>query len=237
MFLQKNKTVAMQRLLEHFSHGYYYYQKGFVNPLKLKKLIIKFCDLYKIQSTRNQKYYRKTKNQANTFFTCYPVNQHGSVVFIWFLLATDGVGKIHDLEKLNDGRNPQNRINWDFDYEIVKISSKGKKTAFTWRMTKVNFDSWVSRIRQAVKEENNSSLLKQCIWSLKRTPGFRGNRENVKELFGILKGDLKRVKSKSFLLDGETFYHGYVRKLKNNFIDLGLALDNISKNRKFDYDS
>lgn len=234
MFLQRKKTTAMQRLLHHVRCGYIYHFSGTVEPNSLLDLIEKFSKIYRIDLNVNQRYYRKSKGKANVFFTCYPVLKNGNNVFIWFLLATEGKGKIHELEKLKNVNIKSERLSWLNEYELVKLSKKESKPAFTWQMTNENLNGWIERIRYAVAEKKNNSLMKRAIWSLKRTPGFRGNRIHVKKLFNQLKGDVKRIKSKSFLLDHEVLRNGFVRSMKNDFIDIELAINNINRNEKFD---
>jgi len=237
MFLQRKKTVAMQRILTHIRWGYIYHTNGFVKAEKLQDLIEKFSKNYKIDLKEHQRYYQKNKGNCNCFFTCYPTEKNGKKVFAWWLLATKGAGIIKSKEQLKSAEIKNERVTWLDEYVVVKSprKGKGKEPGYTWKMTDININLWLERIRSSIRVKEDNSMLKQCLWSLKRVPGFRGNRENVKMFYNVIKNEIKRAKSKAWIVDDNELKIGYIRALKNDFIDVSMAVENIKSGRKLDF--
>ena len=109
--IQKYKTTTMQRIQNCVSLKYYLYTRGQCPPEKILNLVDKFDNLYNINLTKDQRYYRNKKGQSVCRLFIY--QHHKENYFIWWLLVTEGTGIIHDREHLKDTRRKHERLKWN----------------------------------------------------------------------------------------------------------------------------
>lgn len=187
------KTACMQRIQNLVVKGYSRYTSGVVEYTKALKLVAKFEDLYGIHLNENQRFYRKKQGLSNSKLIMYP--KPNAQEFLWWLLVTEGNGKVELLEQLQEVTGSSSRLQWFDDYEIIMLMREGRaKPNITWRMTKQCYNAWNTRIRHAIRSRSNENL-KQTLWSLHRVPGFSELRIQVKQLRHFIFKEWKRSRS------------------------------------------
>lgn len=187
-----HKTVFMQRVLDAVSHGYHWHTSGTVPLDKAQRLADKFAEHYAIHRNENQRAYAKRKRECNTRLFLYAPPQ--AKVLAWFLLATDGDGRIHEEERLRHAQDARGRIRLDDDYELIRRtrkSDKGGGTVWSWRMTKDCERRWRERIISACRQ-SHALAITQAIGSLYRVPGFSGIREQTGALIALARAEWRR---------------------------------------------
>jgi len=182
-----HKTDAMKKIQHLVSHGYLHYTTGVVPFKKAFPLSLKFTDRYEINRTSQQRWRAKAKQKSNADLVLLVARNE----IVFWLLATEGEGLIHELENLKDVRIKRERIEYT-GYELVKVPKKESKPAWTWRMTSENFEAWQERIKTAVVRFNDD-LVRQALHSLKATPKFSGSRQQVFKLEAFAKTQYKRT--------------------------------------------
>ena len=203
------KTTCMARIGKYAVMGYTWYTSGIVQANKALKLVQKFEELYNTHLIAHQRYYRKGKGQANAKLFMYPIPE--SKNFRWWLLATDGKGNVHELEKLHIVYDQKHRLQWLDDYELVRVFKEGKSgQVITWRMTKKCRDAWYRRIQSAIRSKSDEEM-KQTMWSLHRVPGFSEVRETVKKLKTYAEKEWKRSRRGKTKCTHITKFIPYVR--------------------------
>lgn len=203
------KTTTMQRIQRNITKGYIWYTSGIVASHRALKLVEKFETLYLTNLNKNQRNYRKFQGKCNTRLYMYPDSD--SKNFRWWLLATDGKGQVHELEKLQLVYDQKYKLQWNDDYEIVRVSKEGKSgEVITWRMTKKCRDAWYRRIQSAIRSKSDDEM-KQTMWSLHRVPGFSEVRETVKKLKTYTEKEWKRSRRSKTKCTHITQFIPYVR--------------------------
>ena len=188
----ESKIATMASILHHVSHSYYFWTCGEVPANRALDLAGKFADLYSVDRTANQRYRARARGEANAVLLMYPIA--GTRMLRWWLLATPGAGAIHERERLRDTRKTGQRLRWSDEYEVSKVTKKGReKPSWSWRLTKDNWDAWRERIRRA-SISTDASRMRQAMWSLWRSPGFGGVRQQVGHLLHGAKEEWKRRK-------------------------------------------
>lgn len=187
-----SKIATMASILHHVSHSYYFWTSGVVAANRALDLAAKFADLYSVDRTENQRYRARARGQANAVMLFYPIA--GTRKLQWWLLVTPGDGVVHQRERLLDTRKTGQRLRWSDQYEVSPTTKKGRdRPSWSWRMTKDNWDGWRERIRRAAISSDDSRM-RQAMWSLWRSPGFGGIRQQVGHLLHGAKNEWKRRK-------------------------------------------
>ena len=200
------KTDAMRRILQLVSRGYTRYTNGVSEPRKLQSLIYKFEDRYGVNRTTQQRYRAKAKGEANAQLVLWLSDN----VINWWLLVTAGEGAVKDLELLRDTEQRFERIELT-GYSLSKIPKKKGSAAWTWRMTEDNYKTWQERLRTAVIAKNDE-LIRQAMFSLKRTPAFSGSRKQAFALFRQAKSHWKKINGSEWPY--EDIYVGWFGKFQ-----------------------
>ena len=184
------KTDLMRELIRLVSHGYISWCSGSIEPKKAEGLMLKFHDRYAVNATSQQRYRRKTKDQANArLLMC--LDESGESV-LWWLVATSGEGLVHQLETLMNATEKKTRLEIT-GYELVKTPRSGRSAQWTWRMTKETELAWKERIRTAIRGKHQSDeLIQQALYSLRRVPGFAESRRQAFSLVRFAQGEWKR---------------------------------------------
>ena len=185
----------MQRIQQAATRGYCLYTSGVVACDKAQGFADKMAAKYGVDLNENQRSYRRRLKKSNAFLYLYP--KKNSDVFLWWLLVTEGVGTVHDQEKLTQISDKQSRLTWDNDYELVLLPKPNSKPTVTWRMTRPCYKQWNQRIRLAIRQRYTDDKVRQALWSLARAPGFSGIREQVKRLYQLFQGEWRRTRKKS----------------------------------------
>ena len=175
----------MRRIVHHVSHAYSHYASGEVAPQKAHKLSLKFIDRYGVDRTTQQRYRAKKKGEANAHLVM--LFEKDSDVISWWLLATEGQGLAHDMEDLKDAKGRKTRIQFKgYELSVKPRKGEGLKPAWTWAMTAENKEAWRECLQVAVRARDQS-LMKQALYSLKRTQGFARSRRDAFALFNETK--------------------------------------------------
>ncbi|HEV2651650.1 MAG TPA: hypothetical protein VGU69_10360 [Rhizomicrobium sp.] len=219
----------MQRLSDAMRHGYVQYQAGQVPAASALGLAAKFDALYAVSATERQRRYRKANGLANSRFMIYPLAD--GTGFQWWLLASEGRGVVHSREKLRNGLDPRDRLQWLDWYELIQAPRQGSKAAWTWRMTRREHEAWQQQIRDALRNQPTDDLLRQAMWSLSRVPGFAGLRDQVADLYKLTHAEIKRSRRgvESGALVPE--FIGYVQRVTSPTFALSYVAMRLSKKR------
>lgn len=181
----------MQRLGDCVGHGYISYVNGIAKPEKAFSMVEKFAQLYAVDRNRLARSRAKARGEANTILLLYDA---GDGALSWYVLASPGVGKVFEREKLMIAAEKSQRIRLD-GYELVRLTrpeKKGGGSTWTWRMTEEHYQSWRERIRDSIRQHRDPRQLDQLLDALYRVPGFRGLRSQVGKLVAFFRAELKR---------------------------------------------
>lgn len=219
----------MQRIQQLAIRRYHWYTSGEVSYKKALKLVAKFDELYGIHCNENQRTYRRKKGIANAKLFMYL--KPNTQVFLWWLLVTDGAGAVHKNEKLHLVYEQRNHLKWHEDYEMVRLNRPGKpKPVLTWRMTKVCYESWFTRMRKAIRSKSDVDV-KNTIWSLNRVPGFSELRNQVKKIRKSMHKEWQRSRKGSKVMPHMPAMVPYVRAADTETVLLSTVVSRITKGR------
>ena len=116
--------------------GYHWWVGGVaISISELEKRHDKYREHYGCDLSPAKKSYRKKKGLANTHFIAAPLPRDvmdGG--YIWFLLATDGLGPVRENSKLKDACTKPGRIIWgDYVlYDAPRHRLEGGGTRWSW---------------------------------------------------------------------------------------------------------
>jgi hypothetical protein len=196
MHILTKKTDAMRRILHLVSHRYTNYSHGEIELEKIVKLSDKFNDLYGIYDSDIKRYRNKKNGFCNSKIVFLQSEKQN--ICYWWLLATNGKGKIYELEKMLDAKNKKQRIiSPDGSYELVKTPRKELKASWTWKLTNEAVALWEDKIKATIRSKNDA-LLKQMIHSIRRTPGFRESRKQAFLFARLIKNEWHRHRTEQF---------------------------------------
>lgn len=186
------KTVLMQRLLDSVSRGYPWHTSGTVPLHKAQRFVEKFADRYSVDRNENQRAYARRKGKANARLFMFVT--HERTELLWWLLASKGIGVVHEQEQLWHAMDKRRRIRIGNDYELIRrtrSSTNGGGTVWSWRMTRACYENWRRRIILACRSPGTAEI-RPAISSLFRTPGFSGTRKQVGELCTLARKEWRR---------------------------------------------
>lgn len=179
------KVDAMRSLQLLVSRGEYLrYTSGIIPKAKLKSMIFKMEDRYRINATKQMRYRAKQRGEANSKIVLW---QDGDDMHFW-LMVTNGTGAVSDLEPLKDTTNKRTRIEIT-GYELIRV--KKEKTTWTWRLSQDNYSTFEERIKIACRHKN-SQQIEQCFYSLQHMPVFAEMRKQCFKLFKLLQAEYLR---------------------------------------------
>ncbi|BAZ94618.1 uncharacterized protein FOKN1_2241 [Thiohalobacter thiocyanaticus] len=188
-----HKSIVMQRLLDAVCRGYVRHTAGVVPAHKAPRLAEKFAQCYSVHRNANQRAYARRKGQANARLFIL-VNSEAPTQLLWWLLATEGEGAVHGLERLRHARNARGRVRVGDDYELIRRTrrrDKGGGAVWSWRMTRECYSQWRERIIQASRR-SVSTEINRAVRSLYRTPGYSGVRDQVGKLIALARSEWRR---------------------------------------------
>jgi len=171
----QHKTDLMRQMIRLVSHGYHFWVSGSVPVSKSESMILKFDDRYSVTATSQQRYRRKKRGEANARLLLWPAPDGDEL--LWWLLATDGEGLIHQMENLSDGTKRRSRIEIT-GYELLRTPRVGDQPTWTWQMSAENYGAWQSRLSNAIRNRRYEAI-SQAIHTLRRTPGFSESRRQA----------------------------------------------------------
>lgn len=204
MLTCESKILLMQRLQDYARLGYSYYFQGEVGLDKLNSLTRKFAQQYETELSKFQRARRKQSGEAVTQLLVW-IPEDSDKANFW-LMATEGKGRVHEYETLRDLRNKNNRISLS-DYEMVHDG-----VSWSWRMCQSTYTYHQKRLRNAIIARNDF-LLEVAIASLFQSPGFRLIRRQIGMLTRWFRLEWGKLR-KEPVPELPTFL-AYVRRLPN----------------------
>ncbi len=213
-----HKTVLMQRIADYIRLGYHWHTSGTVQLHKTTTFVRKISSLYLVHIRKDERYRRKRQNLGNAVLLLWqPEPSSGTIA--WWLLVTDGHHPAHQLERLRNAQ--RERVNVT-GYELALMTKPDHaKPVLTWRMSKETYEAWRERIIKSVRAKTDMQL-NQAWYSLYRTPGFAGIRQQVGKLVALFRAEYQRSRSEPFSLPRMKLR--YVQRLKNTQIPLSAVL-------------
>jgi hypothetical protein len=180
------KTVFLQRLQEAVGDGYRYYCAGTISVRKSPGLMRKFKEMYFVHLDKNARYRRKSAGMGNAR-VILRFTEEQQVDF--FLLVSPGFHPAHQLEKLHDAG--ERKLAYQ-EFELVPLTLKGRsKPSLTWRLDAETMQSWRQRLHLYTAHYNRLELFR-AWFSLYRTPGFGGIRQQVGQLVGYWRSEWRQ---------------------------------------------
>lgn len=204
MLTCESKILLMQRLQDYARLDYRYYFQGEVGLEKLNSLSRKFAQQYDTELSKFQRARRKRSGEAVTQLLIW-IPEDSDKARFW-LMATEGKGRVHEYETLRDLRDKSNRISLS-DYELVHDG-----VSWSWRMTQATYTFHQKRLRNAILARNDL-LYGVAVASLYQSPGFRLVRRQVGMLARWLRMEWGKLR-KEPMPELPTFL-AYVRRLPN----------------------
>lgn len=177
MFIAATQIAAQQYLLRLVPRGYHWWTSGVCSRADLELRSKKYDEHYGTSLNRAQCSYRKLKGLANAKLVAVELV---SGEFLWFLLATDGLGPIRDNKKLLDARTNNGRIKWGNDYvlyEARRPKIHGGGTHWSWFFQPVTQKEIEHYMGVLIKEEPENMAF--YIEQLCRRPMHSGVRSFV----------------------------------------------------------
>lgn len=199
------KTQFLQKISFLVSRGYRYWLSGSLDPepaYKGRTMLTKFDELYAINATMQQRYRRRIKGLSNSKLLMWMNEKEKKIE--WILLATEG---IHDaVSQLKDSHNKKSRIEIT-GYELKRLPVSAHVPVWTWTMTRQEYEKWHDNIQNSIRK-NDSSAMRQILYSLRRICGFKGLRKQVFRLQHFAIAEWKRSRRGDYPY--EKIYVGWI---------------------------
>lgn len=132
----RSQIEAQRFLLRLVPKGYQWWISGIEkDKSSLDNRHAKYSEFYGCDLSPAKKTYRKSKGLANTHFIVSPLpNEIMEGGYIWYLIASDGLGPIRDNGKLKDARTNSGRITWNdyVMYEAPRHRLEGGGMRWSW---------------------------------------------------------------------------------------------------------
>lgn len=221
--LYDNTLTFLQRLQMAATHGHYHYTSGETDLERYDRMAKKFAVAYETELSRQTKQKRRRVGEASASLyaarrSTIP-DQDGKIPVFWVLVASDGVGRVHEREKLLDLRNRDTRLNAaDGKYELVH---DGK--TWSWQLSSAAYRQYQQKIhhitalpagrRQEIEIDGirRDKHAEQLLDQLYNEPGFRLLRRQVGRLVSELRGEWKRLRPGTGPRLSERTFLPYVR--------------------------
>lgn len=132
MQLFDSQFRLQQYIIRLVVRGSYFWVGGTTAAAKLEGLAAKFAEKYGTDLKDSERHYKRRKGQASTRFLA---TQLPDGDYLWFLVATEGVGRIHEEEMLYDTRELNERIIWNKEYilhQTKRPSTMGGGKHWSW---------------------------------------------------------------------------------------------------------
>jgi hypothetical protein len=220
-FVFTKKTVWMQRIADNVRAGSDRYISGKTDLKKIPHLVTKFSERYVLNAPRSTMALRRKQGQT-------------TARWLGWYNAADGLVHWQLLARLAepDGerwRDPTvDRIRVPGGYELIRKTRIGASApAWTWKYSREQYQHLRDQMIELVRLRHDA-ILKQWIFSTHRTPGFAGSREQVKQLWKLLRSEWKRSRGKDEVMPEIPKNIGYVRRLP----DVGQLWSQIETGKK-----
>ena len=198
------KSAAMRYIAETAGHGYHLFQAGTVSAEKVLQLIEKFDKQYRVLATRGMRDNDRLRGRSCARLVLFPKDSHPverpERDWLFWLMATDGVGTLAGEKCTLDARQPATRLPWLKQYHLVSrpVRRRNGELAYVW--TWVMQEHYIARWRHVLtkaagrvrsSKERKPDFLVKLVDSLRRVPGFQGINRQKKAL--IINADIPRL--------------------------------------------
>lgn len=221
--LHETSLTMMQRLQQAAGNDYLFYTTGRIQRDKFDDLVSKFNLQYETGISRQSKARRKRSRMAtsclhalHTQWLSQPDNENK----VWFvLMATQGTGRVHVREQLQDLRQRDSRLTTpNGRYELVHDG-----VSWSWQMTKLYYQKYRERIHQiaALPTPRRRQIemdgivrdlaIERLQDQLYAEPGFRLVRRQVGQLVKYLRAEWKRLRPAAGPQPRQISYLPYIR--------------------------
>ncbi|WP_162634362.1 hypothetical protein [Ralstonia sp. GX3-BWBA] len=238
--LYPNTLVFLQRLQQAATHGNYHYTSGETDPAGYKRLAEKFSAAYETGLSRQTKLRRRRAGEASSALyavrTSVRTDQDGNVRVYWVLVASSGMGRVHEREKLLDMRERKTRLSASNGrYELVHDGR-----SWSWRLSHNAYSKYVERIhriaslppsrRRTIEVDGvlRDPDAEKLLDDLYCQPGFRLLRRQIGKLVGDLRHQWKRLRPAIGPKLSERTFLPYIRFLPNERRSNSIALPDLS---------
>ncbi|MCS3805824.1 hypothetical protein HNO92_003252 [Chromobacterium alkanivorans] len=204
--LYDNTLTFLQRLQMAATHGLYHYTSGDIDLERYDRMAKKFAATYGTQLSRQTKQKRRRAGEASA--SLFAVRRstipdsEGKIPVYWVLIASPGIGRIHEREKLLDLRNRDARLTAaDGKYELVH---DGK--TWSWQLSSAAYRQYQQKIHNiatlparrrqeieidGIRRDKQAELLLDKLYT---EPGFRLLRRQVGLLVKEMRGEWERLR-------------------------------------------
>lgn len=185
------KTAAMRYIAETVGHGYHLFQSGTIPAVKVLQLIRKFDESYRVLATRGMRDNDRMRGRSCARLVLFPKvsfpNEKPEGEWLFWLMATEGVGELTKEKRTVDAREPASRLGWENQYTLVSRPVRRRNGdldyVWTWTLQEGFLSRWrhafakaAGRVRSS--RERKPDYLIKLVTSLRRLPGFQGiNRQ------------------------------------------------------------
>ena len=189
IFVFTSKFAFMQRMADYVRTGHQAYISGRTDTEKMHATFDKLVQAYPVFNDRLKAFRARQQGHPTGRLFMYQNPEQPEVVH-WTLLMHAKVGQLPTSEKWKHAEDAHNRITLT-GYELVRVTKEGlSKPAWTWRYQAQRYQDLRDSIVAAIRS-NRDQDLKIAIKTLFGTPGFSGNREQVKKIVELLKTEWK----------------------------------------------
>jgi hypothetical protein len=208
-FVFSKKTPFMQRIADLVRHGHTQYVLGIVPIEKAGFLAYKFE--FQFHTTISRVAACRSRKRGEASARLLLLNQGEEKHLIWILLLKPGKTADQSGQKWRDALEDKIIIT---GYELVRRTRPGSnKPAWSWRYTESQYETLRNGLIQAIRSKHDD-VLRQLIYSIARSPGFAGVREQVKKFYALVRQEWKRRRGKSEQCP-ELPQHGYTRRVED----------------------
>jgi hypothetical protein len=184
------KSAAMRYLAEQVGHGYVLFQHGEVSSAGAVSLLEKFDDRHGVLASRGARDHARSRGRSCARLVVFPKDNDPETLYFW-LLATEGDGPLPTAGNAQDARDPNTRLTWSDQYELVARPVRRRSGVlhhvWTWVFTKASYAGWQERLKKAAGRVRSSrdrkpDCLIEQVEFLRKVAGFQGINRQKREL-------------------------------------------------------
>ncbi|MDM0076877.1 hypothetical protein QTH90_20885 [Variovorax sp. J2P1-59] len=179
--IPSSKAACLRVLLETVERGSRHWTGGTVHVDKALQLADKFALLYGADATPAQRSAARGRYRAAAQVFFWP---NSPTTLRWWLLASDGVGVVHEREQLQDAWAAGQRLAFGTELRLVRrqrAREQGGSKRWTWVLSPEAYERHLEAIcalsRSHGPDSRVGERLDRLVQSLKALPGFAGIRE------------------------------------------------------------
>lgn len=187
MQLFEDLDAFLQRIQDGVRTGHHWFVQGSfakADYAKIRPFSEKLSALYDLELTPSQRNRRRKAGLANAILLGFKRRYQ----ILWVLLASDGEGEFHHLEKGKKSVLQKGMRLEVAGYELLELERPGEddavKSTWTWRLTPDAYKSLEEDvIRFAAESQSPMAALTRAQEHLMTRPMFRGVRPQIRRLF------------------------------------------------------